>query len=131
MVKKWIIILSIVGILIAGCILEHNFVNDSFKFLEQKLEKYGYMLDADQEHVDSQENISYMTNLHKEWHKKNVILKSLIWHTGMKDIEIGLARITTYTEDNNYIEAETELDALIDYIQHYSKDFTLTLENFF
>ena len=131
MVKKWIMIIAIMWILTAGCILENRFVNNAFDFLEYRLENYVYMLDEDQEHIDTQENIDYMKDLHEKWNKKNKILKSLIWHTGMKDIEIGLARISTYTEDNNYVEAETELDALIDYIQHYSKDFALTWENFF
>lgn len=128
--KKWIIIATIMIILGVGCFLEHKFVNDAFDFLEERLEQYVYKLDRDQEQIDTKENIEYLEVLHEEWNKKNKVLKSLIWHTGMKDIEIGLARIATYTEDNNYVEAETELDALIDYIEHYSKDFTLTLENF-
>ena len=59
------------------------------------------------------------------------MLKALIWHTGIKDIEVGLARIKIYTMQNDFKEASSELEGLIDYVEHYKEDFTLSLENLF
>jgi len=129
MVKKWIIILSFIVVLGVACGLEYNYVNNSFEFLEQKLEDFKPLLDRDKEHIDIEENVAYVENLHKTWHKKSNVLKGLIWHTGIKDIEVGLSRIKTYTSENDYTEALAELDSLIDYVGHYSSDFTLSLEN--
>lgn len=131
MVKKWIFVLSLMAVLTVSCVLEYRFVNNSFEYLHSKLIEYKQMIDQNKEQIDTEENIVYVQALHENWHKKSNILKSLIWHTGIKDIEVGLSRIETYTSENNYTEALAELDSLIDYVMHYSSDFKLTLENLF
>ena len=129
MVKKWIIIVSLSAILIVGCYFEYKFVNNSFNFLHEKLEDYKPMIDKDMENIDKEENILYIEELHQMWQKKMKGLKSLIWHSGIKDIEIGLAKIQVYTKENDYTETLAELEALIDYVQHYKEDFTISIEN--
>ncbi len=129
MVKKWITIAVIFILLIVGCGLEYNYVNGAFDDLGKKLLAFEPMLSQDEEHIDTETNINYMEDLHTYWHKKVKILKALIWHTGIKDIEVGLSRIKSYTEENDYTEALTELQALIDYVNHYSEDFSISFEN--
>lgn len=129
--KKWIFVLSLMAVLTVSCVLEYRFVNNSFEYLHSKLLEYKQMIGQNKEQIDTEENIVYVQALHEDWHKKSNILKALIWHTGIKDIEIGLSRIETYTSENNYTEALAELDSLIDYVMHYSSDFKLTLENLF
>lgn len=129
MVKKWIVILIISVILVVSCALEYNFVNKSFAYLTEQLYTYKSMLEADEENINTAENVKFLEDLHNNWHKKEKVLKGLIWHTGIKDIEVGISRITTYTEENDFTEAEAELNALIDYVKHYSGDFDLSLEN--
>ena len=131
MVKKWIVILIISIGLVAGCIAEYKFVNNAFDFIHDELVGYKAVLNSDQENINKEENVLYVETLHQKWAKKVKILKSLIWHTGIKDIEVGLARIKIYTEQNDYKEALTELEGLIDYVKHYREDFTLSLENLF
>lgn len=131
MVRKWIVILSLIALLTVGCVLEYRFVNHSFEYLHDNLQAYKQMLDNDKEHIDSEYNVEYVQKLHDNWHNKSDILKALIWHTGIKDIEVGLSRIETYTAENDYTEALAELDSLIDYVAHYSSDFKLTFENLF
>lgn len=131
MVKKWIFVLSLMAVLTVSCVLEYRFVNNSFEYLHSKLIEYKQMIDQNKEQIDTEENIVYVQALHENWHKKSSILKALIWHTGIKDIEVGLSRIETYTSENNYTEALAELDSLIDYVMHYSSDFKLTFENLF
>ena len=129
MVKKWIVVLSIISLLAVGCTLEYNFVNREFHTLESKLETYKTMLNQTEDHVATAENVDYIDEVHTYWHEKNKVLKSLIWHTGLKDIEVGMARIKTYVEEDDYTEALTELESLIYYITHYADDFKISFEN--
>ena len=69
--------------------------------------------------------------MHIEWDKKTRVLKCLIWHSGVKDVETGLARVSIYVEENDYKEAAAELASLIDYCAHYLDDFHLSVENIF
>jgi len=131
MVKKWIVILSIIVFLVVGCIIEYKYINNAFEYLHNNLINYQELLDIDKENINTQDNVKYISNLHNNWHNKYKVLKSLIWHSGIKDIEVGLSRIKTYTQENDYTEAKAELQALIDYIRHYSEDFTFSLENLF
>ena len=87
------------------------------------------MLEATKDKIDTEENIIYIEDVHTYWHDKNKVLKGLIWHTGLKDIEVGMARIKTYVEEDNFTEALTELESLTYYVSHYSDDFKFSLEN--
>ena len=129
MVKKWIIISLIAIILVVGCVLEYQYVNNTFDYLHDELLQYEKMIKRDEENINTEENIKYITMLHEKWDKKVKWLKALIWHTGIKDIEIGFGRIRTYTEENDYTETLAELQGLIDYLEHYKEEFTFTIEN--
>ncbi len=131
MVKKWIIMLSLTAILIIGGILEYNYVNNSFKNLIDDVQELQIEITNHKEKIDTEELINSAYSIHEKWHKRVKILKSVIWHTGIKDIEVGLARIAVYIEENDYTEANAELCSLIDFLEHYSEDFTITLENIF
>lgn len=131
MVKKWIIILTIIAGLVVGCYFESKFVNNTFKQMNSDLVVYQQMLDATQENINTEQNITYIENLHSQFRQKEKTLKALIWHTGLKDVEVSISRIKTYTEENDYTEALTETNALLDYCEHYSQDFKLSLENIF
>lgn len=129
MVKKWVVVSVLSILLVVGCIIEYNFVNNSFDYLHKELEEFKPQIQENKENINLEENVVFIENLHIEWQKKVKGLKSLIWHTGIKDIEIGLARIKVYTQENDYTETLAELEALIDYVQHYKEDFTISIEN--
>lgn len=129
MVKKWIIILIISALLIGGCVLESGYISGSFKNFERRLNIAKTMLEEDDGAIDNEENISYLKDIESDWDKKIRGLKSVIWHTGLKEIEIGLSRVVTYTEENNYTEVMTELNAILDYLDAYSDEFKLSIEN--
>ena len=69
--------------------------------------------------------------IHDDWHKRIGVLKCLIWHTGIKDVEVGLAKISVYVEENEYTDAFSEIASLIDYLAHYLDDFRISAENIF
>ena len=79
--------------------------------------------------LDKEENILIIKNLHEQWRAKTNVLKTIVWHTGMKEVEINLSRILSYTEQNNFSEAMVEINALKDFCRHYADDFTITIEN--
>ena len=131
MVKKWIIMISLIIVLIVGCILESTYVNNSFDNLIEILETFQIKLDKNKENIDLDDNILESKQIHNEWHERVDLLKCLIWHTGIKDIEVGLARISIYIEENDYTEASAEISSLVDYLKHYSSDFDISCENIF
>lgn len=131
MVKKWIFMIILSIILVVGCVLESIFVNKSFDWLINSLETIQIELTENKDSIDSEKFISDIYDLHNEWNNKVKTLKCLIWHTNIKDIEIGLARIAVYIEENNYTEAYAEIAALIDFSAHYLDDFRVSFENIF
>lgn len=123
------IVLSI--ILVFSCIFESTYVNRSFDWLINSLETIQIELAESKDKIDTEKFIDDTYNLHNEWHKKVKLLKCLIWHTNIKDVEVGLARISVYVEENNYTEAYAEIASLIDFSAHYLDDFRISSENIF
>ena len=122
--------MAVIFALIVGiCVWENLYISSSFKFLEDGLFKIETNIKQDEENINSQENILLIKNLHEEWRAKTNVLKTIVWHTGMKEVEINLSRILSYTEQNNFSEAMVEINALKDFCRHYADDFTITLEN--
>jgi len=131
MVKKWIIMLSLLIVMVAGCIIETNYVSSSFKWLINSLETLQIEISEQKENIDDEKFVSLAYDIHDKWNHKVKTLKCLIWHSGIKDVEIGLARIAVYVKENNYTEASAEIGALIDYLAHYLDDFVISTENIF
>ena len=131
MVKKWIVMIILAAALFLGCFFESKYVNESFDWLINSLETIQVELTENKDKIDTEKFINSTYELHNQWHKKVKILKCLIWHTNIKDIEVGLARIAVYVEENNYTEAYAEIASLIDYSAHYLDDFRISTENIF
>ena len=131
MVKRWIIMITLSVILIVSCVIETTYVNNSFDWLINSMETLQIEITENMEKIDTKEIIDRAYGIHENWHKKVKVLKCLIWHTGIKDVEIGLARIAVYIEENDYTEAYAEIASLIDYSAHYLDDFEISVDNIF
>lgn len=131
MVKNWIIMIVLSIILAVSCYLESTFVKNSFSWLINSLEGLQIELTESKDDINKDEFIELANSIHESWHKKVKVLKCLIWHTGIKDTEVGLARISSYIKENDYTEANAEIMSLIDYMAHYADDFILSWENVF
>ena len=131
MKSKWVIVVCIIAALVVGCLLEYKFVNNTFENMTAHFEDVKTMLDQNQEHVDTEQILNYLEDLHSDFHKKEKVLKSLIWHTGLKDVEIGISRIISYAQNNEYVDAVAETNGLIDYCKHYGQDFKISWDNIF
>lgn len=129
MIKKWIVMLVLTVALVVGCIFESRYINKSFSWLINSLETLQIEITENKEKIDTEELVAEAYEIHEEWHGKIDGLKCLIWHTWIKDIELGLARISVYIEENDYTEAYAELASLIDYCAHYFDDFQISIEN--
>ena len=93
------------------------------------MESLQIELAESKDNIDTDELKQKTNNIHLEWEKKVKVLKCLIWHTGIKDVEVGLARIAVYVDENDYTEAYAEIASLIDYVAHYLDDFRVSAEN--
>lgn len=131
MVKKWITMIMLSIVLIVACIIETNYVNKSFKWLINSLETLQIEISESKDKIDEEDFVNFAYQIHEDWHEKVKILKCLIWHSGIKDVEIGLARIAVYIKENDYTEASAEIGSLIDYLAHYLDDFVISTENIF
>lgn len=123
--------IALIVALTVGCVVESVYVNRSFDGLVDSLEELQIELDNTKEKIDEPYLFDKADSIHKSWHKRVKVLKCLIWHTGIKDVEVGLARIEVYIEENDYTEASAEISSLIDYLEHYSDDFSISWENIF
>lgn len=131
MVKKWIIMLLLSVLLVVGCIFESRFVHNSLSWLINSLETLQIEITQQSDKIDEDKFIDMAYSIHENWHDKVKILKCVIWHSGIKDAETGLARIAVYIEENDYKEASAEIASLIDYLAHYLDDFVISTENIF
>lgn len=127
--KKLITVLAFIAIIISAGIFESWYISKTFTYLEDQLKTAIEMLKVDDENIDTEKNISFLKTLHIEWQKKTKNLKFFVWHTGIKDVEVGLSRITSYTEENNFTEAYVELNNLLDYTEHYKEDYKFKIQN--
>jgi hypothetical protein len=129
MVKKWIVMIVLTICLVLGCLFESLFINKSFNWLINSLETLQINITENKDKIDTQELIDESYSIHENWHNRVKGLKCLIWHSWIKDIELGLAKISVYISENNYTEAFAELASLIDYCAHYLDDFQVSTEN--
>ncbi|MBQ8424823.1 MAG: DUF4363 family protein [Clostridia bacterium] len=129
MVKKWVVMVALTIILVVGCVYESKYIHSSFSGLINSLETLQIEITENKEKIDTEELITKSYNLHDKWHKSIRGIKCMIWHTGVKDIEVGFARIAAYVEENEYADAYAEIASLIDYIAHYLDDFKISIEN--
>jgi hypothetical protein len=129
MVKRWIVMIVIALLLVVGGIAETTYTQNTIKWLINSMEMLEIGLMECDKDVNSKELINEIYYIDNEWNRKVKILKCLAWHSGVKDIEIGLARIGIYVKENDKTEALAETESLIDYSSHCLKDFKITLEN--
>lgn len=129
MTKKFIAIIIFLALVLTAGFFESNYITKSFNELEDRLSDVRYELSLTPDKIDTEENITKLKQIHTDWQKHTKVLKFFVWHTGIKDIEVGLSRITSYTEENDYTEAYTELNNLIDYSNHYSQDYRFSFQN--
>ena len=129
MVRKFIVILIFLLTIGVAGYFESHYIITSFDELESRLSDVRAELCLNKESIDSKENVQTLKNIHEDWQKHTQVLKFFVWHTGIKDVEVGLSRITSYTEENNFTEAYVELNNLIDYCTHYSQDYRFSIQN--
>mgnify|MGYP001070118117 CR=1 FL=1 len=129
MTKKLISVLALIVVVGFAGFFESNYIIKSFDYLNSELILVMNNLSADPEHIDTKENVDNLKAIHTNWQKHTKVLKFFVWHTGIKEVEVGLSRITSYTEENDYTEAYVELNNLIDYCNHYSEDYRFSLQN--
>ena len=129
MTKKFIAIIAFLVLIIGAGYFESHYITSSFDQLVGKLNDVKTELSLTPDQIDTVDNVGALVEIHDFWQTRTNVLKFFVWHTGIKDVEVGLSRITSYTEENNFTEAYVELNNLIDYCKHYSKDYRFSVQN--
>lgn len=129
MTKKFIVIILFLVFVAGASIFESRYIMSSFDELIGKLNDVKTELSLTPDEIDDPQHIETLITIHEDWQTHTQVLKFFVWHTGIKDVEVGLSRITSYTEENNYTEAYVELNNLIDYCEHYKQDYIFSLQN--
>ena len=129
MVRKWIVIVCIAVLLVVGGVCETKYTQKSLCWLIESVEALEVDMKNSKDNIDEQVLIKQAKMIDSEWDNRLDKLKCLVWHSSVKDIETGLARIIVYMEENDFTEAYAESEALIDYAKHYLDDFKITLPN--
>ncbi|MCR5553558.1 MAG: DUF4363 family protein [bacterium] len=129
MKKKWAVMIVIILLIVGLCVFESIYIQNSFTYLYGELVKFEEKISEDENNIGSEENVAIIKDLHSSWQRRSDNLKMIVWHTGMKEVEINLSRIQSYVITNNFEEAIVELNALKDFCLHYKDDFIITIEN--
>lgn len=128
---RLIFFVSLGATIITLSILESLYIEKMLVSLEEDLTSFEAMLEKDKENINTFENLQKIEYITTKWHKNATKLKYLVWHTGIKDVEVGMSRIATYTHENDFTEAKVELNNLLDFARHYAEDFKILPENVF
>ena len=129
MIKKYICIIVFILAIVASGIFESHYIVSSFEFLEDELYSFAQKMEYDTENINTEENIVAINDIRKRWQDKTQLLEIFVWHTVIKEIENSLSRITSYVKQNDFKEAYTELNSLIDYSEYYSQDYRFSIQN--
>jgi len=127
--KKWVVMLGIILTIVGVCLIEHKFIQDSFEYLLNEMNKVEAAIVEDEDNINTARNINLLESVHATWKEKSKVLKMIVWHTGIKEVEVNLSRLTSYVNLNNSEEALVELHQLEDFCKHYKDDFVISLEN--
>ena len=122
---------SLGATIVTMSVLESLYIERTLIDLEKDLMSFETMLEVDKENINTFENLQRIEYITTKWHKSATKLKYLVWHTGIKDVEVGMSRIATYTHENDFTEAKVELNNLLDFARHYAEDFKILPENVF
>jgi len=129
MKKKFVAVMLMLALVLGAGFFESHYITNSFDELVGKLNVIKTELSLTPDKIDEPEIIGELIAIHEDWQHHTSVLKFFVWHTGIKDVEVGLSRITSYTEENNFTEAYVELNNLIDYCRHYSTDYSFSIQN--
>lgn len=129
MIKKYVFIGIIIATIILTGFFESKYIISTFNFLEDELYAFAQQMEYDTENIATEENIVAINKIRRNWENKTQILEIFVWHTIIKEIENSLSRITSYVKQNDFKEAYTELNSLIDYSEYYSQDYRFSFQN--
>ena len=129
MIKKYIFIGIFIATIVLTGFFESRYIIDTFNFLEDELYAFAQQMEYDTENIATEENIVAINRIRLHWEDKTQILEIFVWHTIIKEIENSLSRITSYVKQNDFKEAYTELNSLIDYSEYYSQDYRFSFQN--
>ena len=125
MVKRNIIFICIFIFIIVFGIIETNYINNQFEYLNAELDVAIEYAENNAGETDT------IDKLIEWWHSKKKILNSFITHNEIKDIDSLLSETRSFINTGNFDLALSRLEKLKVYAVNIPKNFAPHFENIF
>ncbi len=123
MVKTIITIIITTMLLVGGAIYETNFVHRQFEELHDVLEVLYEKVDDE---TAVQDDVYAVQN---NWIEKKKYLHIFIPHNDIKEIDLWLAESATLVRDNEWKDAISKIEVLLELTEQIPKTFIIAWEN--
>ena len=123
MVKTIVSIVCVIVIIIAGAMYEDYYVHKQF-------DDFNGVLSILYEKVDNETAImDDVYAVQKNWLEKKKNLHAFIPHTEIKEIDLWLSEAVTLVRDEEWADAISKIEVLIELTEQIPKTFELRLQN--
>lgn len=127
--KEVIISIVIVLAILGTNYITQNYTNYSIKTISSTLQELRD--DVMKENIENEKIIEGAKRVHEEWHKVRNKLAYYIEHDELEKIETELIAISSYVEQEEYVEALASVDRGNYILQHLKEKEDFTLINIF
>lgn len=123
MVRSIISMLCVAVLLVVGAIFENRFINTQFDDFHNVLEVLYEKID------DKEATQDDVYAVQENWLNKKKNLHAFIPHTEIKEVDLWLAETVTLVRDEEWTDAISKVEVLIELSEQIPKTFRLAFEN--
>lgn len=125
MVKSIISMICVALILLVGSIWESIFINQQFNDFHSALEVVYDKVDAQTATMDD------VYALQNNWLEKKRSLHTVVPHNEIKEVDLWVAETVTLVRDEEWSDAISKIEVLLELSEQIPKTFSLSLSNIF
>lgn len=123
MVKSIVSVLVVFAILICGAVYETDFVQRQFNEFSVVLEQLYLKTDN---HTATEDDV---LSAQKNWLEKKKYLHVFIPHNEIKEMDLWISEAIILVRDEEWTDAVSKIEVLIDLTEQIPKTFRLSFEN--
>lgn len=131
MIKELIISISIVVVIFMGNAFTEKYTKKSVDETSKNLQKLREEIMKNEKEVDVDYAKKKIYEIHEIWDRKNEKLAYYIEHDELEKVETELTALIGYIEKNKYADAVTEVDKSIYILEHIKDKNAFNLKNIF
>lgn len=130
--KETIICMIIVIVIIVGNVITQNYTLESVKKLTDELEELKEdFLKIEQGEKDNEDAKEKMKEIKENWDTRHNNLAYYIEHDELEKVETDLTAMNSFIEQEEYVEAISELDKSVFILKHIKEKYEFNLQNIF